>query len=371
MRVLHVISALSGGGAEVFVKDLSTALIERKHVTAMAYISSAAEQGNSLEIERRFKDESAAAGMALYEIGHSCRRNPILGAIRLRRVIRDFKPTVLHVHLGLGIMYSSLAWNRLPTVYTHHSIKYKYGSALTWWFNRSVDAYVAICATCESMLSSKTSKPIVLIRNGISKRRVAAADTARGRGPFRVISVGRMRTVKNYTSVISIAEKLKRNHGLGPAEIEFLICGDGELLDELRQYSWQQGVEDIVHFVGGRTDVPELMAASNALLMTSIYEGMPITLIEAAHAGLPMIATAVGGIPEIVKHGINGFLYNTNDDETAADHVLTLMRDRGLWSTFSNAALETAVEFEMDRVASSHARLYERLTVGCASKIVN
>jgi glycosyltransferase involved in cell wall biosynthesis len=361
MRVMHVISALAGGGAEVFVKDLSIEMAIRGHSLALVYVSSAADQHNEPLIETQFLDDMKAAGIAAFEIGHSARRNILRGAWRLRRLVKHWKPDVLHIHLGLGLAFRSLIISRVPTIYTHHNTIFKFSKALSRWFDISLDGYVAICKSCEVLLRNRTTRPIVLIRNGISARRVASKNANRGTAPFKVLSVGRISAQKNYQSLIQIASILKSQYGLSRQHMLFQVCGDGDGLSHLNSLAISSNVDDIVQFLGGRSDVPELMAASDALLMTSNYEGMPITLIEAANAGLPIVATAVGGCVEIVNQGENGFLFEPNENAKAAEYIHRLYCSPELRLKFSEHARRTALDFDMDRVTEKHVGLYRNL----------
>jgi glycosyltransferase involved in cell wall biosynthesis len=360
MRVLHVISALASGGAEIFVKDLAIALKQQGHDIGIAYVASAKDQGGSVAVEDQFKAELAAEGVPFFEIGHAMRRNPLKGGQRMRAILKIFKPDILHIHLGLGILFRSFTFSRVPTVYTHHSIMFRFGKAMTWWFDRFVQTYVAICDKCHVMLEQKTSRPIAVIRNGISSRRIAKPNPARGTGSFKIISVGSMREAKNYPSTIAIAARVKE---LLPPEhrpIEFLIYGDGDGIENMRQLTRQSGVADIVHFLGLVIDIPERLAAADILLMTSIYEGMPISLIEATHAGLPMIATDVGGCAEIVRHGQNGFIFTPNDTEAGAAHILELFESPALCHQYSVNSMQIAQDFSMETVSALHVVLYEK-----------
>jgi glycosyltransferase involved in cell wall biosynthesis len=366
MKILHVISALGSGGAEVFVKDLCIALKQRGHDVAIAYVDSAKDRASDVGFEDRFKSELAESDIAFFEIGQACRRSPLKGGLRLRTILRQVKPDILHLHLGLGILFKSFAFCSVPTVYTHHSIMFRFGKLMTWWFDRFVKAYVAICDKCHVMLEQKTARPIVDIRNGISSRRIAKPDLKRGCGSFKIISVGSIREAKDYPTTIAIAARVKQLLPAQHRQLEFLIYGDGDDggLGALRELARAKAVDDILHFKGQVTDIPERLAAADILLMSSIYEGMPISLIEATHAGLPMIATDVGGCAEIVRNGENGFIFTPKDVEAGAHHILKLFISPELCRSFSARSREIAQEFSMEKVCAKHLALYEQTLNG-------
>jgi glycosyltransferase involved in cell wall biosynthesis len=361
LRILQIISALAGGGAEIFVRDLALSLTQSGHQVAIAYISSAIEQGNSIEIEQDFKSKLAQGGVQIFEIGHKCRRNPLSGAWHLRKIVSAFNPDVVHAHLASALMFLSLTPGRVPIVYTHHNIVIKFGRLMSRWFDRNIDHYIAICSACESVLKTRTNKPMTMIRNGISRRRVAEPSLQRGEMPFRVITVGRISEQKNYISLLAIAKLVKSKAYATPDKLLFQVCGDGAGLEDLRQLANELAVDDIVQFLGGRSDVPELMAQADLLLMTSLWEGLPITLIEAIHAGIPVISTDVGGCSEVVLHGQTGYLFAPNDNVTAAEHLCELWRDREKRLAMGLAAKTLATEFDMDTVCSKHVQVYQRL----------
>jgi glycosyltransferase involved in cell wall biosynthesis len=179
--------------------------------------------------------------------------------------------------------------------------------------------------------------------------------------PFRVITVGRISEQKNYISLLAIAKLVKSKAYATPDKLLFQVCGDGAGLEDLRQLANELAVDDIVQFLGGRSDVPELMAQADLLLMTSLWEGLPITLIEAIHAGIPVISTDVGGCSEVVLHGQTGYLFAPNDNVTAAEHLCELWRDREKRLAMGLAAKTLATEFDMDTVCSKHVQVYQRL----------
>jgi glycosyltransferase involved in cell wall biosynthesis len=368
MRILHVISSFAGGGAEIFVKDLGISLVQSGHDVAIAYISSAKDQNNDMAIENQFKAELAKASVSVFEIGHASRRNPFLGAMQLRKIVNSFRPDVLHVHLGQGLLYRTLMLRNIPTLYTHHNTIFRFGRLLTKWFDVFIERYIAICKSCEDLLKQRTHRPIHLIRNGISARRVADKNPLRGNGVFKVLSVGRISAQKNYDAIIEIAKILAVQPQRKQRDIRFQICGDGADLEVLQKTANEAGVGKFVQFLGGRSDVPELMAEADVLLMTSIYEGMPITLIEAAHAGLPLIATDVGGCSEIVIDGANGYLFTPNDHQKAADLIAKVWTDKVLWRKLGLASEHKSAEFGMTHVTEQHIGLY-RTTIKKATHI--
>jgi glycosyltransferase involved in cell wall biosynthesis len=143
--------------------------------------------------------------------------------------------------------------------------------------------------------------------------------------------------------------------------LQVLIMGDGPERPRLERLIQEANLGEIIELLGTRTDVHEMMSRSDLQLMTSDYEGLPITLIEAAHAGLPIVATDVGGCSEIVEHGRNGFLAPAGDDSALAKHIEALIDDPKLRKEFSRASLRVAQQFSITANADQHLALYQRV----------
>ncbi len=134
---------------------------------------------------------------------------------------------------------------------------------------------------------------------------------------FVWLAVGRLDTPKDYPNLLmAMARSSERNI--------LLIAGDGPLRSSTEQLATQMGVSDRVRFLGRRKDVPDLMAAADAYVMSSAWEGLPMVLLEASAAGVPIVATDVGGNNEIVRNGVSGFLVPAKNSDALADAMLRM-----------------------------------------------
>jgi glycosyltransferase involved in cell wall biosynthesis len=146
-------------------------------------------------------------------------------------------------------------------------------------------------------------------------------------------------------------------------DVHFAIVGEGELSDAVRAAA--RGLDN-VSFLGWKDDVAEVLAAIDIALLTSDNEGMSVSLIEAAAAGLPIVATNVGAIPEIVHHTVNGLLADTDEQLVAATRRLADDSDERRRYGAAGTAMASST-FTIDRLASSHDALYARLLAERAS----
>ena len=362
MRVMHVIASLAeSGGAEMLVRNLSLEYARRGHQCHIAYLADAATLNASADYERGFMDQMDAAGIGYTLLGAGVRRNPLLGAWRLRRAVRRFRPDVLHVHLGWALLFQALGVVRVPTVYTHHNIVFKFSPRLFRLFDRFVGRYVAICEACRKLLAAHVRRPIALIFNGVPGD---FADAGPRRGPDRdvsVLSVGNLTPQKDYPTLVAAARIGADALTADGRRATFRIAGEGAERSAIASAIAEAGLAGTVELLGARRDVPRLMAEADLLILSSRHEGLPITLIEAAMSALPAVATDVGGCREVVLDGATGLLAPPGDPRAIADAALAILTDPARRAAMSEWARERGLAFTLSACADAHLALYREL----------
>ncbi|TBR25667.1 glycosyltransferase family 1 protein [bacterium] len=178
-----------------------------------------------------------------------------------------------------------------------------------------------------------------------------------------VVGVGNLKPQKNAEDFLAVAESaLKR-----VPEASFLFVGDGPLRAKLEARALMKGLQAKVRFIGWRRDVPELLAAADAFLLTSLWEGLPRALVEAMRTGLPCACYAVDGVRDLLVDGVNGFAAPAGDTARLADSVAKLLADPGLRRRFGDAAAAAiGPEFDIDGMVRRQEDLIERLTADSA-----
>ena len=154
-----------------------------------------------------------------------------------------------------------------------------------------------------------------------------------------VISAGDLIERKNYKTSIEAIAKTDNN-------IQYYICGKGPLKEELEQLSMRLGVESQVHFLGFRTDIKELLWASDIFLFTTYQEGLPRSLSEAMAAGLPCVASKIRGNTDLISDGENGFLNDPNKADEFAESIIRLAEDVDLRKTMEQSCLTRIKKFD-------------------------
>jgi glycosyltransferase involved in cell wall biosynthesis len=362
MRILQVIHNLELAGAEVVVRDLIQGLT-RRGIDCELYLL----QSTDSAMQRSL----SAEGVKI----HSPLRTPLYSprhAIRLAECFRAGAYDVVHVHLFPAQLWVALAakLSRLtkPVVVTEHCA-YNYRRKRVY---RPIDRW--IYAQCRSIacVSEGTAKALVewlpevaekvrACPNGIDVNAFAGAPAARKSDLYPVpgdcpviLSIGRMMRQKDHATVIRALRSTERAH--------LFLVGVGPDMRSHQQLAWELGVVDRVHFLGQRTDVPHLLRAADIFVQSSRFEGFGIAALEAMASDLPVIASRVPGLAELV--GDAGLLFETGDDRQLAKHLNMLVNSRDLRMQLAAAGRLRATEFSLEKTLDDHESLYRELSAG-------
>jgi glycosyltransferase involved in cell wall biosynthesis len=200
-----------------------------------------------------------------------------------------------------------------------------------------------------------------VIINGVPLAPVsqAAAHAARAEllpesDGFLILNVGRLVPEKGHRVLLNAAVRVLQDF----PNVVFAVAGDGPLRAELEELSAALGISDHVRLLGSRADVPELLAASDIFVLSSLTEGLPMALLEAMAAGKAVVSTKVGGIRAALDNGACGLLVPPDNASALADALLRLLRDERLRADFAGRARERARDvYSLERMGSDYMRL--------------
>ncbi|MGO8796745.1 MAG: glycosyltransferase [Candidatus Sulfotelmatobacter sp.] len=202
---------------------------------------------------------------------------------------------------------------------------------------------------------------LVIIPNGLSEQAFASSAPAFPRQPgmVRVGMVARMNNpVKNHPAFLRAAAKLSQKF---PAA-EFLLVGDGPLRPQLEQMAADLGIQQKVLFAGERHDIPAMLASMDVSVLISSSESLSNVILESMAAGVPVVATEVGGNPELVRNGETGLLVPAGDEAKLVEALALLLRDASLRSQYAGRSREFArAHFHIDQVCRQLEQLYMAL----------
>jgi glycosyltransferase involved in cell wall biosynthesis len=355
MRITHVVSSLQVGGMEQFVLRIAEEQQRRGHPVTVIGL----QGGPLLEQAHRLGLDARALG--------GSRTLPRL--LRATACLARLRPAVVNAHNPRSLPYALLARLvcRSRVVLVRHGQEAKPISALQW---RSMDAVVAVSEAAAQALrrnGAAASEKIAVIHNG-----VRLADPLQGRKQIRrdlglvdevvAIIVARIDRLKGHEYLLRALAQVR---DAGTA-LTLLVAGDGAERANMERLAGElQLGAGHVRFLGFRADVTELLAASDFFVLPSLTEGLPLCVLEAMAHRLPVVATPVGGIPELVTDGVHGRLVPVQDVEALASAMTELATDAGRRHTLGEAAYATVREhFSFEAMADKYEQLYQRLGCG-------
>jgi glycosyltransferase involved in cell wall biosynthesis len=354
----------------------------RGYATRLVRGSESADEGTMDDLAQRMGVEPTLV--------ESMRRDPGPGDARalaeLVRIARHDRPALVHTHAAkggtLGRVAVMLAFprRRPAVVHTFH------GHSLTGYFSsrtarlytrierflaRRTDVLIAVSEEVRDDLVGLGVAPpskFTVVRLGIElEQRVAAEDGARAEtrrlmgvpgDAFVVGWVGRMTGVKRTDDVLGAFR------GVLDRGVDAWMCvvGDGPDRDEVEERAHELGVMRRCLFLGYQDDVAPYYAAFDALLLPSVNEGTPVSAMEALASGCPVVATRVGGVPDVIRDGVDGFLVEVGDTEGLADRLAELARDPDLRAKMGTSGRERVLDrYAVDRLVDDVDRLYRSL----------
>lgn len=361
MKVLHIINSLSPhGGAEQILGDLLPALkkrgIELYVVTLYRYDYS--------PIEQKLSDER----ICRYKINSSVRHSPFT-LVRLQNILRRGRFNIIHTHLFPSQYYGSMliANNKTRLITTEHSTfnrrrKRRLFRTLEYRVYSKYDRILCISDGVADSLNRwipAIRKKTEVVYNGrdltsfssavpLDRSKIGINDVA----PL-VIAVSTLKPAKDHHTLIRAVKKLSGVH--------LLIAGEGPLRNSLERLSMDLKVRERIHFLGHRDDVAQLIKTADVFVQSSHWEGFGLAVVEAMACGVPVIATNIPGVSEIVKDGFSGILVPPRDENALAASISSVLNSKLLADRMRVGGLERAKEFSIDAMADRVSDVYRSI----------
>ncbi len=357
-KICYVIGTLEIGGTERQLLKLCS-YIDKKIFLPVVI---------SLRCGGFLKDDFEKVGIKVIEAGKRCKIDFLFFG-RLMCILYREKPDILQT-----FMFTSNTWGRIagflcrvPVIIACER------STDIWkkWFHFFIDtlcgfftdAIVCNCVTVKQHYEKKikpVAKKLIVIPNGIEiedKQPVAPSGLKKEK---IVLTAGRLSPEKGLEYLIKAARMVLNKM----ENVRFIIAGDGPLKNELEQMADEYGITYNVTFTGYQKDVKNLIAMSDVVVLSSLWEGLPNILLEAMALKKPVIATAVGGVREIVKNGETGFLVQPACASELAQKIINVLLDKtGSLTIGDNGYVFVKKNFDIKKMVSSYEHLYEKLLV--------
>lgn len=353
-RVMLVIQSLRVGGAENMVENLAYALRDRGCAVEVVVL-----QSDETIISRRMHEND----INLVVIGK--RPGPDLSAItKLAALMRDFKPDVVHSHLPI-LNYVVPAARRagvMNLVHTIHNvaqkettIRFKVSYARKC-YRHGVVRPVALSEINKNSVIDFYGIPaekVEVIPNGIDLSRFKPKTNYSIDGIARICHVGRFSEQKNHMAIVEAAA-LMRQSGI---DASFDLYGEGSLMNYVRDAADKAGVANMLIFHGLTDNVPGTMRAADVFILPSLWEGVPMVVAEAMAAGLPIVASQVGGVPDMIEDGVDGLLCDPTG-LSLAERLGVLLADKSQRQSLGISAREHSRQFSSDLMAERYLKVY-------------
>ena len=367
IRVLHVLLSLEPGGLENGVVNVINRLDPARFESSVCCLKRAGGFARRIEDPR----------VVVHEMDWLGGNDPRL-ALRLAALLRRTRPHVVHTRNAEPFFYGFVGAKlaRVPAlVHSEHGRAFDDRPsrfAVQRWMSRHTDAIFAVSGQLKADLVRHVGLPdaaIDVLHNGVDLSRFDAPERARAAlrgawgvpdGTLVVGSVGRLAAVKNYGLLV----RAVASSGL---DVHLVLAGEGPERASLAALADSLGIGARVHLLGHCDDVDRVLGALDLFVLPSFSEGMSNTLLEAMAAGLPPIASAVGGNGEIVRDGVDGRLFASDDEAGLQACLVALCRDDAQRSRLAAAARQRVrVTFDIRRMIERYEQLYERVHAGAA-----
>lgn len=354
MKILQILPYFCFGGAEIMCENLTYALKELGQEVGVVClydrctpISQRMEQAG---IPIRYLDKKPGLDVSMVP--------------KLCRVLKQERPDVIHTHLDV-IKYAALAGKlaKVPCrIHTMHSVAQKEAEGPaqklinTCYFRRGLSTPVALSPQIAASIAEfygLEEERIPVIYNGIDLTKCRPKEDYAVGQTVRILHVGRFDVPKNHGGLLRVFQKLHQRF----PQCRLQLVGDGDLRPEMERLAQELGISRWVEFAGMQSDVHPYLQSADLFVLPSIYEGNPMSIIEAMGTGLPIAATAVGGIPDMLENGKNALLTPCRED-AILEAWAALVEDEALRERLGRQARTDSPRFSAGHMAQSYCQVY-------------
>lgn len=354
-KLFIAIPTLASAGAERFATELACN-INREKFECYVIVT------KKLEKKSAFYNKLLEEGIEVIDISNSNYLKEVVVAIKL---IRKERPVVVHTNVGSALhMLLPIILSGVKTkhIFTAHSMGYRIFSGakkrlIKFCFKRKLIIPVGICDTVQNSLVEAYDlkrEEVECVYNGVDTT-LFNTISRNNRKNVTFVTVGTLYYIKNHRLLI---EAFKITHEQCN-NTRLCIVGAGELREELESYVNELGLGGSVVFEGNKSDVAPYLLAADVYCCTSLVEGLPISVLEAMATGLPVISTPAGGVVDIVKNGVNGYITEANAN-AISEQMLSLAKNKDFRMSLGAESRKLAEKYDIKNCAQGYEKLYEK-----------
>lgn len=379
MKVAHIITLLELGGAQENTLYTCEHLDKNKFDVILICGHGGILDDKAKNIKTYFVKELIREICPIYDL---------IALIKIYKILKKEKPDIVHTHSSkAGIIGRWAAYfAKVPRIlHTFHG----------FGFNDYQNYFVRKIYILAERLTTKITNKLIavsneniskglknkigdelqytMIRSGIKLQNyITDIDIAKKKKEFGITIekvVGMIACFKKQKAPLDFI-KMAKLVCIEKPDTKFILVGDGVLKKQINELIKKLTLEKSFILTGWRNDTNELMKIFDVFVLTSLWEGLPRVIIESMTAGIPVIATYIDGIKEIVEEGLTGFVVQSHETEKMAERVLRLLNNVELWKRFSEEAKKRVNEFDIDLMVSQQEQLYLSLYENRKSKII-
>jgi len=370
IKICHLAMGDAWAGAEVQLATLLASLSKMPEFEISAILFN----------EGRLAGELRGLGIRTKVICES-RHNSFSMLMQLNDYFRQHQFDILHTHKYKDNILGSLATSGKipPRIRTIHGFPEPFGGfqavkisayeLVDNWVNRYlIDQILVVSLDLQNHLINKFgSEKVTCIHNAIDIEQIRVTKPATelrkelklGEKEFLIGTMGRLTPVKGLESFLKAARIIRCQK----PNVKFIIAGDGPLKDALQKQARECGLDEVVLFLGHRNDSHDILGLLDLFVVSSMSEGIPMVLLEALSLARPVVATLIGGIPEVIEHGVSGLLVTPGREDELAKSCIALMDDSDYARRLGAAGRQRVVEhFSASAMANNVAEIYRSLS---------
>lgn len=360
--ILEIINSAKHGGGTKHLLDLV------RNLSGKGY-----EFHIAVSPDGPYTDYFKKAGCIIHKIDMMSGRFQRKAGNEITALIKSIKPAIIHAHGTRAAFFVSKQRKKtenIPFIYTVHGLSYNKNIGL--WsrvFYRQVERY--ICTNADKIISVSSSdgkemikneialkKKLVVIENGVDTSKLVKIARSK-RKPKIIGCVARLTEQKGVSYLIEALSILKYIYN---SDLRAVVAGDGKLAGDLKTLSEKMGVSDRIEWRGETDDVIPLYKIFDIFVLPSLWEGLPLVLIEAMASGLPVISTDTSGGRDIIKNKKNGLLVPRADSEALVNAILEICQNRVLAEKMASNGRRDAVEkYSIGRFVSQTEEIYKKI----------
>lgn len=358
MKIIQVMPDFGLAGAETMVENLSCSLAAEGHdILVISFF----------DLHTAITERIENKGI---KIEYLCKKRGFDPSIvsKMRKIVRAYQPDVIHTHrYVLPYVFLASMELKVKRVHTVHNIAQKEQTKAGKNINKVLFRHFNVVPVALSEEVQKTIQEVYglpttripIVFNGIDLSRCTVKESYTKIETFTILHIGRFMDVKNHELLLRSFARFKGRH----SDARLQLLGDGELKENMMHLAVQLDIADAVEFAGLQSDVYPWLHNADVFILPSKFEGMPMTLIEAMGTGLPIIASDVGGIPDMLTNQKEGLLI-ASKEENILEALELIYSDEEKRKYLGRNALDKSAAFSAKTMAKKYADIYANMSKG-------